>query len=492
MRETLQQQVIRLRQQVFREQLRAKRRDEQLEQAFEANRRLQKENARLEVRIADLEMKVRRDSSNSSQPPSSDKPWDKEARRKARNERKAKKQGKKKDKGGARKGRKGHRREQLPPDEVVEHTPSTCAACGGSLTEARPERSGRRQVTDLKDNLPWVVEHRRYAKRCLSCKHRTRAKYPAAVVATGGFGPTLRALMAAFRGAYGMSLRRGRQLLREVFRIRLSHGAMSKNERRMSEALVGHHAMVDDFLTRGSRLWADETTWSQDFELFWLWCKSDGRVRFYRIFERRNTEAAREFIGDFAGLLTTDDFGSYNFYAALKRQLCLGHLHRNIKGLGLHDDMAEWARKVDDELTETFRTWNRIRDGTEPRRKRRVLMRPHQDALKKLFEEGLSHDQKKVRGKCRRVLNRWEQWWRFVVQEAEPTNNEAERSLRGAVIFRKLSHGSRSERGSRFFERIMTVVETLRGCGEDVVGFLTRVMTRRAEGKSQPLLPLAA
>lgn len=51
----------------------------------------------------------------------------------------------------------------------------------------------------------------------------------------------------------------------------------------------------------------------------------------------------------------------------------------------------------------------------------------------------------------------------FVYKEnIEPTNNAAERSLRFGVIWRKLSHGSKSEKGERFVERVKTVAMTLR------------------------------
>jgi len=44
----------------------------------------------------------------------------------------------------------------------------------------------------------------------------------------------------------------------------------------------------------------------------------------------------------------------------------------------------------------------------------------------------------------------------------EPTNNAGERSLRHAVIWRKLSFGAQSARGSRFVETMLTVIETRR------------------------------
>lgn len=67
--------------------------ERQWRKSFEAREVVYKATiARLERRIADLEMRVGSDSSNSGKPPSSDPPFDKEARRKARNKRKSEKQ----------------------------------------------------------------------------------------------------------------------------------------------------------------------------------------------------------------------------------------------------------------------------------------------------------------------------------------------------------------------------------------------------------------
>lgn len=64
--------------------------------------------------------------------------------------------------------------------------------------------------------------------------------------------------------------------------------------------------------------------------------------------------------------------------------------------------------------------------------------------------------------------------WTFVREEGvEPTNNDAERPLRRAVLWRRKSFGTQSESGSRFVERIMTVVTSLRQQDRDVLEYLT-------------------
>jgi transposase len=484
-----QQQALALQQALGRQQLRYERQSEELRQAREQLRIERENNARLEQRVTDLEMRVRRDSTTSSAPPSSDRPWDKEARRKARNKRKAQ-AGKNKDRGGGRHGHRGQRRSVVQPDTIERHLPMQCAQCGASLQGQPARPAGRRQVTELSPLEPKVTEHRLYSVRCGLCGHRTRAPLPAGVRHGGSFGPRLRALMALLRGAYGLSLRKVCTLLWEVFGVKVSHGALSHNEARVSTLLEGNYLMIDGWLNAAARLFVDETSWWQAYGLVWLWVKSDGKARCYQVKPRRNTQTAMEFLATFEGLLTTDELASYNGYDERKRQLCLGHLQRRIRQLGLDPAMKAWAHGVDDAFDTMFATWQRIRDGTLRWEQRRVQMHEPQQRLQALFAQGCSHEHPRVRNLCSRVLRQWKLWWRFVVVGSEPTNNEAERSLRPAVLMRRISHGSRSDRGSRFFERMMTVVQTLRGYGEAVFDFLTRTMQHGAQGQSLPLVPL--
>ena len=73
-----------------------------------------------------------------------------------------------------------------------------------------------------------------------------------------------------------------------------------------------------------------------------------------------------------------------------------------------------------------------------------------------------------------------------IAEGVEPTNNAAERALRQAVCWRKTSYGTDSAAGSRFVERVLTVVATCRGQCRDVLGFLTDYYH---PGNSPSLLP---
>jgi transposase len=96
-------------------------------------------------------------------------------------------------------------------------------------------------------------------------------------------------------------------------------------------------------------------------------------------------------------------------------------------------------------------------------------------------------------GFCKELWEHRDHLWTFVeVEGVEPTNNAAERALRHAVIWRKLSFGTQSAAGSRFVERLLTVVETGRRQGRDVFAWLTEAVRAHLGGQPSPPLLAAA
>jgi transposase len=74
------------------------------------------------------------------------------------------------------------------------------------------------------------------------------------------------------------------------------------------------------------------------------------------------------------------------------------------------------------------------------------------------------------------------------VEGVEPTNNAAEQALRQEVIWRKLSFATQSAEGSRFVERLLTVVETCRRQKRYVLSCMVEAVEARFAGKTAPCL----
>ena len=91
--------------------------------------------------------------------------------------------------------------------------------------------------------------------------------------------------------------------------------------------------------------------------------------------------------------------------------------------------------------------------------------------------------------RAKNLLKLWPALWTFAeVDDVEPTNNAAERGLRAAVIYRKLSLGRRSQGGERTIERLLSVDQTCRLQRRSLYAYLADALTAKARGDPVPSL----
>jgi len=434
-----------------------------------------------------------KDSSNSSLPPSSDPPSSRSAEKRKQ---RAKKAGKKKRrKRGGQPGHPKHERALVSVDQVDKLEvlkPSHCAQCGKRLWGSDPTPH-RHQVTELPVIEPVVWEWQQHALMCrdTECGATTRARLPHGVP-TGHFGPRVQALVGVFGGAYRLSKRASQGMLSDVFGIRMSLGMVSKLERRTAAAVEQPATEAIDHVQRAPVAHADETGWRENKKKAWLWVAATATVAIYLIRARRNMEAARELLGAFGGLLVTDRFGSYNFVDAERRQACWAHLIRDIEGFRDYGVRAEvLADKLQKAARALIRYRHLVRDGTMTRAEFRQRAKKHRRAIEKALASGRKYARPEVASVCTEIYKIRASLFTFVDHEGvEPTNNHAEQLLRHAVIWRKTSFGTDSAAGSRFVERMLTVVMSLRLQKRNVLEYVTDACTAALNRREPPsLLP---
>ena len=176
---------------------------------------------------------------------------------------------------------------------------------------------------------------------------------------------------------------------------------------------------------------------------------------------------------------------AYNWIPVEKRQLCWAHLLRHFKGFA---DYGTQAQRLGIDLLacgkRMFDQWHRVRDGTLTRADFRQIMTPLSGEILLLLRQGSQCDAPQVAGRCRKILKLEGALFTYVrVAGVEPTNNVAERAIRPAVLWRKGSFGTDSEKGSRFVERILTVVTTLRLQQRNVLEYVTSACQAHRHGQ---------
>jgi len=418
---------------------------------------------------------------NSSLPPSSEHPHARPPKKRPR--------GKKKQ--GGQPGHKRHERPLKPTgecDNVQTHKPTECRGCGVALSGDDPEPL-RHQVWEVPEIQPHVTEHQRHRLACACCGVTTCAPLPPGVP-TGQAGPNLVAFTALLLGCYRQSKRRTAKFLQEVLGQPCSTGWVVKLQDQASAALEEPYEQLKAKLPAEPVVGMDETPTREQNQKSWLWTCVAKQFSVFRVRPNRKADAIHDLLGeDFAGVVGCD---RAKMYFSLDRvQWCWAHLKRDFQAL--IDSPDRQAKRLGHDLLwptkELFKHWARVRDGTLTRRGFRAKMKPIRQQIESLLLRGVFSGNNCLVRRCEGLYQRRAWLWTFVETEGvEPTNNASERALRHAVIWRKLSFGTQSAKGSRFVERMLTLIETCRQQRRGALAYLTEAVQARLHSQIPPPL----
>ncbi|MBI5549448.1 MAG: transposase [Deltaproteobacteria bacterium] len=138
------------------------------------------------------------------------------------------------------------------------------------------------------------------------------------------------------------------------------------------------------------------------------------------------------------------------------------------------DAGAEFGGRLLALSEQMFAWWRRVRAGRLSRATFKRYMAPARREILSLLREAEACPAAKTAGMAKQMLKLQAALFTFVdCAGIEPTNNSAERAVRHAVMYRKTSLGTQSDAGSRFVERILTTIATLRQQKRNVLEFVT-------------------
>jgi hypothetical protein len=205
----------------------------------------------------------------------------------------------------------------------------------------------------------------------------------------------------------------------------------------------------------------------------------------------------RDYIESIA-ILCSDRCASYLKYHKGDGQFCWAHFKRNILGVqevGKTTDAQRFCRDALALHAQLFRLWHRFRDGPGvrygPLTRDRLIAKsiPLEKKFFALANRYLDSRDKDVANLALALLQHFERFFAFLRHEGvEPTNNVAERALRCAVQWRKISFGSRSVQGEVAVARLLTVTRTCRMQNRVPLDYLVTVLASHRSGLSAPSL----
>ena len=448
---------------------------------------LEEENARLKAEIA----RLKKDSTTSSKPPSSDIVKKQRPNPPGGNKRRKRKQG----------GQPGHkRRTRTPfPPEQVDQTWIYEWQKSDLGEEWEPlDKFRTLQQVDLVEKLFKVTAHRARLYRSRITGKIIAVPLPNEVKRAGLIGPRLTALLAFQKGACHMSYTTIQTFLKDVLDLPLSTGQIAKIVQKASAALAPCHAELQAALPTQSYLDIDETGHPENGKRMWSWgfhAPGSRGFTWFHIDPSRSTEVLYAFLTEtFSGIISCDYYSVYQEFlkeTSAFMQFCWAHLIRDVKFLTTLSDPVcrRYGEKLLAEIKKLFRVWH-SRDEMPKAKWERAAMKA-KDAVNRQARRAPQRTD--PQNMAERFRKHAKYYFTFLhVDGVEPTNNAMEQKMRFLAIDRKITQGTRGERGRRWCERMWTLLATCVQQSRSAFKFLHQSLLAYFQNRPAPslLLPL--
>jgi transposase len=380
----------------------------------------------------------------------------------------------KEDKQGKKKGPKfGHKPSTRSRPEKIDETmvvfPESCPSGGGEL----PFPSASQWHTHVQMDLPapgkmQVTEFivgRSYCRQC--CKYHSGAGR----ISHSLYGPRLHAQVCYWKFDLGLTLPKIAKLLRDQYALEISTGQISEMISRAADKFASSYEDLKTSLLDQDHLHVDETGWRLNGKNAWLWSFSNTNLSFYTIDPTRAQGVVEEVLGEvFAGVLCSDFYGAYHKIECAK-QKCWAHILRELHGLkekySKNLEIAYFASRLKDFFDRGKDLREKCAAGKNISGK---LARLEEEAQEFSFRKFRHPELKRL---AKRLIKYRAEMFVFIEKNLEPTNNNAEREIRPAVLMRKTSYGNRSERGKDSQAILMSMLRTATKRGVNFVEMAT-------------------
>jgi transposase len=326
--------------------------------------------------------------------------------------------------------------------------------------------------------------------RCPGCGRRRRAQLPGEV-SQSAFGPRYQAAIATLSVRNRISRRDVVELCEQLFASRISTGTIDAVLGRASDALAEPCEDLLERLRASAAVNMDETGWRTAGERRALWGIFDERHAYLYVAADRHADHAKTLLADTRAIVTSDRWWAYTHLPLARRQLCWAHLARDFaahaEGMAAEKEFGEHGLALCKRVFWAWEVFGHTHDRCELRLAVRALQREFKPIVRRYA--GKAPRYKYCRGIARNLSKAWPALWTFAKHPGiEPTNNHAERALRSAVIYRKLSLGSQSTAGEQHTARLLSAHTTCRLQHRSLHLYLTNAISAHARGHPAPLL----
>jgi len=294
-----------------------------------------------EAKMKELQGRLKKDSHNSSKPPSSDGLGRKPGSRRQKSDKPS----------GGQVGHVGRTLMQVEtPDRVVSHRPTRCSCCQSTLPQASGKVKECRQVQDLPELRLQVEEHQVEEICCPTCQYINRGTFPKGIEAPMQYGPNVQALAVYFSQFHLLPMERTSEALEDLCGARISEGTLCNWIQEAAKRLGPTMEQIKEFLSRADLDHSDETGIHINGLLRWAHVNCTPWLTHYAWHRKRGKEAmdAIGILPKFGGRAMHDRWKSYDSYDC-DHSLCGSHLLRDCLYVVEHEKQS-WAQDMHDLL----------------------------------------------------------------------------------------------------------------------------------------------
>lgn len=440
-------------------------------------------------RITELELlvaKLTKDSTNSSKPPSSDMPGSGKTNKTSTGSNTSKNHSRNSRntfgrKSGGQPGHPGSTRELVDnPDTIITSVPEACGGCGIVFTDTidatTDEVIARSQVVDIPPIVPVVTEYQAIARTC-ACGHTTNASLPPQASCSGmvQIGANASSLLVYLSSAHHLPYKRLQQVATDLFNLPLSQGSIdNKLEAAATAAAVCKNSILS-FLHRSPFVGGDETGVRVAGARLWEWVWQNAKASYYIISAHRDYQTVVDNFGEsYTGCLIHDCYSAQNNTNAGWHQLCHAHLLRDLQFV-VDTEHSIWAHRLQDFLVRSQRARDHIWGKEfDPDMRERVIDDYYHQLERFICQPVAGKEanrmQKRFKKHEEKIL------YFMTTPDVPPDNNGSERAIRNAKVKQKVSGGYRSYRGAERQAALLSVIETAKKQGLNVLEIIRQLV----------------
>lgn len=412
-----------------------------------------------------LEQKgIKKDSHNSSLPPSSDISTKNKSLRP-----------KSSLKSGGQPGHKGSTLEMSSaPDAIIDLQSNFCSSCGQSLSKARFILHGKRQVVELPPIQPIYQEYRQYACQCPNCDHRQVADYPKDVTAPIQYGSSVKALVSYLSVYQYVPFSRLQDLFSQVFSLPLSQGSIGNILERSAKKCEGVYQRIKVHIAKSTIVGSDETGVKVNGRKGWIWTWQNTRNTYITASDNRGSKTIDTIWN--SGLpnatIVSDRWAAQLKTVAKNHQLCLAHLLRDCIFLE-ESEKHPFALQFQQVLTDVFNSKRTLTLAYQTNSTEAVEL---ETRLNQVL--AIPIDKAKYRNtaifQCSMLKYR-----NYILPclynlDIPPDNNGSERAVRNIKVKQKVS--GQFKTGHHTFCVIRSVIDTLRKRNLNILPLLQQII----------------